>query len=92
MENLNNVDDPNNKPHPKPTDDPGAQIETVTPDSQKESLPNDKTEANEKVEDESVKDNEEVDSSEEEEVVPEESNGEQEADDVGTGIETVTPS
>lgn len=37
MENLNNVDEPNEKPHPKPTDDPGAKIETVTPDSQ--SLP-----------------------------------------------------
>lgn len=41
MENLNNIDDQNEKPHPKPTDDPGAEIETVTPDSQKESLPDD---------------------------------------------------
>lgn len=40
MENLNNVDDQNETPHPKPTDDPGAQIETVTPDSQNESSQN----------------------------------------------------
>lgn len=38
MENSNKVDDPNKKLRPKPTDDPGAKIETVTPDSRKESL------------------------------------------------------
>jgi len=43
MENSNNenINDPNEKPHPKPTDDVGAQIETVTPDTEKEGLPND---------------------------------------------------
>ncbi|MCX2449666.1 hypothetical protein OQX61_00145 [Pedobacter sp. PLR] len=41
MENLNNGDTRNEKSHPKPADDPGAQIETVSPDSEKEGLPND---------------------------------------------------
>jgi hypothetical protein len=43
MENSKNenINDPNDKPHPKPTDDVGANIETVTPDTEKEGLPND---------------------------------------------------
>ncbi len=42
MGNLNNVDKQNEKLHPKPTDDPGEGIETVTPEPKKESPPNDK--------------------------------------------------
>lgn len=56
MENLNNVDEPNKKPHPKPTDDPGAEIETVTPDSQQGSLPNDQCIPSEDTKEESVTD------------------------------------
>lgn len=56
MENLNNIDEPNKKPHPKPTDDPGAEIETVTPDSQQESLPNDQSKSSDDTKEESLPD------------------------------------
>lgn len=64
MENLRN-DDQSEKLHPKPTDDPGAQIETVIPDSKKESLPNDKDNFSGNNQDKSVTDSDNTEGGEE---------------------------
>lgn len=43
MKNSNNdtIKDQDKNTHPQPTDDAGAEIETVTPDTEKEGAPND---------------------------------------------------
>lgn len=83
MENLSNVDEQNEQLHPKPNEDPGAKIETVTPEPKKEHLPNDKSNAPE-----NTKDKSETDSDDKEHTAPKarENKGSDH-----TEIETVTP-
>lgn len=80
MENLSNVDDQNEKLHPKPTEDPGAKIETVTPEPKDERLPNDKN---------NTKDKSVTDSDDKENTAPKAPENNKGSDHAE--IETVTP-
>lgn len=84
MGNLSNVDDQNETSHPKPTDDPGAKIETVTPESKKERLPNDQSSPQENVKNKPL-----TDSDDKEDTAPKGQENNNASDHAE--IETVTP-
>lgn len=84
MEDLSNVDHQNETSHPKPTDDPGAKIETVTPASKEERLPNEQSSVPENAKDKPL-----TDSGDKEDTAPKGQENTKTSDHAE--IETVTP-